>query len=51
MKELEQLKVDWSSGSSGRFSGIENLPDLKEVLVNGSAVEISEINQSGDQAS
>ncbi|KAM0850665.1 hypothetical protein ACQ4PT_052931 [Festuca glaucescens] len=50
MKELERLKVDSSSWSSGRFSGLENLPELKEVLLNGSHVETSKIDQSRDQA-
>ncbi|XP_047050455.1 uncharacterized protein LOC124655635 [Lolium rigidum] len=35
MKELELLKVEWSRESSDQFSGLQNLPELKEVLLNG----------------
>ncbi|KAK1625966.1 hypothetical protein QYE76_000281 [Lolium multiflorum] len=42
MKELEQLKVEWSSESSDQFSGLKNLPELKEVLLNGSHIETSD---------
>jgi Leucine-rich repeat (LRR) protein len=50
MKELEHLKVDGSSGFSCRFSGIKNLPELKEVLLNGSLLEQSKLDHTGDQA-